>query len=146
MPVPHFWVCWKYHMRGTNWRPIFENMFQTITLKDYNYYLQKIRLGGLINYWIKTILNFISRYTTVLPQLVSFNLFYYLNHFSSSVHGVLQARILEWVDIPFSRGSSQPRELNLGLLHCRLILYCLSHQGSPTLEKGHVDFWCQVIG
>ena len=27
----------------------------------------------------------------------------------SSVHGVLQARILEWVPIPFSTGSSQPR-------------------------------------
>ena len=28
----------------------------------------------------------------------------------SSVHGVLQARIMEWVAIPFSRGSSQPRD------------------------------------
>ena len=28
----------------------------------------------------------------------------------SSVHGSLQARILEWVTIPFSRGSSQPRD------------------------------------
>ena len=28
----------------------------------------------------------------------------------SSAHGVLQARILEWVTIPFSRGSSQPRD------------------------------------
>ena len=27
----------------------------------------------------------------------------------SSAHGILQARILEWVAIPFSRGSSQPR-------------------------------------
>ena len=27
-----------------------------------------------------------------------------------TVHGVLQARILEWVAIPFSRGSSQPRD------------------------------------
>ena len=27
----------------------------------------------------------------------------------SPVHGILQARILEWVTIPFSRGSSQPR-------------------------------------
>ena len=27
----------------------------------------------------------------------------------SSVHGILQARILEWVAIPFSRESSQPR-------------------------------------
>ena len=29
----------------------------------------------------------------------------------SSVHGVLQARILGWFTIPFSRGSSQPRDL-----------------------------------
>ena len=28
----------------------------------------------------------------------------------SSVHGILQARILEWVVIPFSRGSSLPRD------------------------------------
>jgi len=28
----------------------------------------------------------------------------------SSVHGILQARILEWVAIPFSRGSSPPRD------------------------------------
>ena len=29
---------------------------------------------------------------------------------SSSVHGILQARILEWVAISFTRGSSQPRD------------------------------------
>ena len=28
-----------------------------------------------------------------------------------TVHGILQARILEWVAFPFSRGSSQPRNL-----------------------------------
>ena len=28
----------------------------------------------------------------------------------SSVHGIFQARILEWVAISFSRGSSQPRD------------------------------------
>ena len=28
----------------------------------------------------------------------------------SSVHGILQARILKWVAIPFSRGFSQPRD------------------------------------
>ena len=28
----------------------------------------------------------------------------------SSVHGILQARILEWVAISSSRGSSQPRD------------------------------------
>ena len=41
--------------------------------------------------------------------------------------GILQARILEWVAMPSSRG------LNPGLLHCRQILYHLSHQGSPGL-------------
>ena len=30
-----------------------------------------------------------------------------------TVPGILQARILEWVAIPFSRGSSQPRSLAL---------------------------------
>ena len=39
---------------------------------------------------------------------------------NSSVHGILQARKLEWAAIPFSRGSSQPRDptqvLNRGLL------------------------------
>ena len=27
-----------------------------------------------------------------------------------TVHGILQARILEWLAVPFSRGSSQPRD------------------------------------
>ena len=30
----------------------------------------------------------------------------------SSVHGILQARTLEWVSSPFSRGSSKPRDWN----------------------------------
>ena len=34
---------------------------------------------------------------------------------ASSVHGILQARILEWpLTIPFSRGSSQPRDQTWG--------------------------------
>ena len=35
----------------------------------------------------------------------------------SSVHGTFQARVLEWVVIPSSRRSSQPRGLNPCLLH-----------------------------
>ena len=31
----------------------------------------------------------------------------------SPVHGILQARILEWVAIPFSRGSSRPKDWTL---------------------------------
>ena len=49
----------------------------------------------------------------------------------SSVRRILQAWILEWVAIPFSRGSSRPR--NLGLLHCRQIQYHLSPQRKKRL-------------
>ena len=49
----------------------------------------------------------------------------------SSVHGILQARTLEWVTIPFSRGLSPHRDQKPGLPHWRQILYRLSHQGSP---------------
>ena len=46
----------------------------------------------------------------------------------SSVHGILQARILEWVAIPSSRGSSRPR-IEPRSPHCRQILYHLNHRG-----------------
>ena len=32
------------------------------------------------------------------------------NPMDYTVHGILQARILEWVAVPFSRGSSQPKD------------------------------------
>ena len=48
----------------------------------------------------------------------------------SSVHRIFQTRILEWVAISFSRRSSQTQGSNLGLLHCKQILYHLSHQRS----------------
>ena len=59
----------------------------------------------------------------------------------SSVHGILQARILEWVAIPFSRGSSPLRGSSLlrdqtqVFLHGRQILHHLSHQ-REALELG----------
>ena len=49
----------------------------------------------------------------------------------SSVHGILQARILEWVAMPSSRGSSQPRDwTRVSCAASRSLL--LSHQGSPS--------------
>ena len=47
----------------------------------------------------------------------------------SSSHGILQVRILEWVSIPFSRGSSRPRYWTRVSHSTRQILYRLSHQG-----------------
>ena len=43
----------------------------------------------------------------------------------------VQARILEWVAFPFSRGSSQPRNRTVVSCVARWILHPLSYQGSP---------------
>jgi len=47
--------------------------------------------------------------------------------------GILQARILEWVAMPSSRGIFLTQESNPGLLHCRWILYHRGYQGSPRI-------------
>ena len=62
----------------------------------------------------------------------------------SSVHGILQARILEWVAVSFSGGSFQPRDRNPGLLHCRQILYHLSYPGIPEFSIVNLDRNYQV--
>ena len=41
----------------------------------------------------------------------------------SSIHGILQARILEWVALPYSRGSSPPRDRTLVSCIGKCILY-----------------------
>ena len=53
---------------------------------------------------------------------------------SSSVHGILQARILECIAVPSPRGSSQPRDWTLvSYVSCigRRVLYHQYHLGSP---------------
>ena len=54
----------------------------------------------------------------------------------SSVHGILQARILEWVAMPSSRGSSRPRDWTWVSYVSRIggwILYHWRHLGSPHI-------------
>ena len=50
----------------------------------------------------------------------------------SSVHGISQARILDWVAISSSRGSALPRD-RICVSSGRQILYGLSYQGSCCL-------------
>ena len=60
----------------------------------------------------------------------------------TSVHGILQARILEKVAIPFPTQGSNP-----GLLHCRKILCCLRHQGRMAcLDEGFKGSFCLFCG
>ena len=56
-----------------------------------------------------------------------------------TVHGILQARILEWAAIPFLQGISPTQVLNWGLLHCRWILYQLSYQGQYNASKDNIS-------
>ena len=72
-----------------------------------------------------------------------------------TVYGTLQARILEWVASPFSRGFFQTQGSNAGLWHCGWILYQLSYRGSPRIlewaaysfsrESSWPRFWTRVF-
>ena len=68
----------------------------------------------------------------------------------SSVRRIFQARVPEWVAIPFSRGSSWLREWTQFFLHCRQILYQLSYQGIPYwhgyLGSGSGQGWLEGHG
>ena len=57
----------------------------------------------------------------------------------SSVHGISQARILEWVDISFSRGPSKPRDPTcVPYLVGRL--FTTEPPGKPQNTNSFVDF------
>ena len=55
----------------------------------------------------------------------------------ASVHGIFQARIVEWVDMPSSKESSSPRDWTcISYVSCigRCIVYHRLHLGSPPLH------------
>ena len=58
----------------------------------------------------------------------------------SSVHGIFQPRVLEWVAISFSRAIFLIQGSNPDLSHCRQMLYRLSHQGSNS-KKYSLFIW-----
>ena len=58
----------------------------------------------------------------------------------SSVHGILRARILEWVAIPFSRGSSWPRDQTWVFCIANIFFTIWAHQESPIKGLGHCIF------
>ena len=59
----------------------------------------------------------------------------------SSVQGILQARILEWVAMPSSRGSSWPRDRT-----CVSYVSCVGRQVPHTSVKTILYFWYYVFG
>ena len=58
----------------------------------------------------------------------------------SSVHGILQARIQEWVAIPFSRGSSWPRDQTQ--VSCIIgRFFTIWDTGKPQINKSKAVCW-----
>ena len=55
----------------------------------------------------------------------------------SSIHGIFQARVLEWVAISFSRGSSPPRDQTQVCLIVGRRFNHLSHQGRGKFTAIH---------
>ena len=64
---------------------------------------------------------------------------------SSFVHGIFQARVLEWVAISFSRGSSPPRDRTQVSHIARRHLYHLSHHGSSGSEYLQLKIKCNEM-
>ena len=58
----------------------------------------------------------------------------------SSVHGNLQARILEWVVVPFSRGSSRPRDRTHVSCGSRIVggFFIAEPPGKPNLNEKEI--------
>ena len=65
----------------------------------------------------------------------------------SSVHGILQARILEWVAMPSSRGSCQPRDRTCVCYVTCIGRWVLYHLGSPirTVTRTHIHGFPSVL-
>ena len=64
------------------------------------------------------------------------------NSKGSSVHGISQGKVLEWVAISSSRGSSRPRDrTRVSCIGRRFFFFLpLSHQGSPLCGSGAPPF------
>ena len=64
----------------------------------------------------------------------------------SPVHGVLQARILEWVVIPFSKGFSQPRDqTHIPYIVCRFFTIGATKEVHNSLKQW-LKHWFKSIG
>ena len=56
------------------------------------------------------------------------------------MHGIFQARVLEWVAISFSWGYSRPWDQTLvSRIAGRRFTYHLSHQGSPFVDEYSIN-------
>ena len=63
----------------------------------------------------------------------------------SSVHGISQARILQWAAVPFSRGSSLPRALDSANPHWQADSFPMVPPGKPGTDMSCALTLCYVL-
>ena len=90
----------------------------------------------------------ISLYSTFSPNFLMMTIQTLCDPVDYTVHGILQARILEWVAFPFFRGIFPTQGQNPGLLHFRQILYQLSQHGRPSFvgRRCNAILWDLPLG
>ena len=104
--------------------------------------------------WKKTVSHHVSLYSLILLVKCEVKLLSHVQLFATprtvahqvplSLELVLQARTLQWVAMPFSRGSFQPRDRTRVSPTARQILYLLSpqrHVKKGTEERTLTEHW-----
>ena len=67
------------------------------------------------------------------------------NPMDYTVHGILQARILEWVAVPFPRGSSQPKDwTQVSCIAGRFFISWATRKAQWHHIKAHIPWKCLV--
>ena len=65
----------------------------------------------------------------------------------SSLHGILQAEILEWIAISFSRGSSQPREQTwVSCIAGRHFNLWITREAQTLFSFSQISVYCRGVG
>ena len=101
-----------------------------------------------ISYFLQTLLKVVTQLCLALCDPMDWSLP------GSSIHGIFRARVLEWVAISFSRGSSRPRDPTQVSHIVGSRFYHLSHQGVErreyirefnfSIERGFKNAWLHL--
>ena len=69
------------------------------------------------------------------------------NPMNYTVHGILQARILEWGAIPFSRGSSQPKDqTQVSCIACQFFTSWATREARSNVKDILFSASCTAVG
>ena len=128
----------------------FEEMSIQVVYPFFNQTFKKCWVVGILYiFWILTLFRYmICKFSHSLLLLFSCCVWLFCNSMDCSplgffIHGISQARILEWVTVSFSRGSSWPRDRTHTTCICRQILYHWATR--EALSFLHLSFFLTLL-